>query len=128
MIVIDTSAVIAILGGEPEASTFLDAINLDAERAISSATFVELTIVARRLRRSIPPYEFLSRYKIAIHPFDEAQAHIAAEAYRRYGRGNHKAALNFGDCFAYALAKSLDAPLLFRGTDFAATDVLTSGP
>jgi ribonuclease VapC len=126
VIVVDTSAIVAILALESDADFFRDVISDNVGCTISAATFVELSIVGRRFQRTAgltTQDEFLGRYEIAIHPFDERQARIAAEAYRRFGKGNHSAGLNFGDCFAYALAKSLDAPLLFKGADFARTDV-----
>jgi ribonuclease VapC len=126
VIVVDTSAIIAILALELDADFFRDAISDNTGCVISAATFVELSIVGRRFRRAagLTTYDdFLSHYEIAIHTFDERQARIASDAYRRFGKGNHSAGLNFGDCFAYALAKSLDAPLLFKGADFGATDV-----
>lgn len=126
MIVIDTSAIIAILAREADADFFLGVISDNTGCVISAATLVELSIVGRRFRRAagLATYDdFLIRYEIAIHSFDEAQARIAADAYRRFGRGNHPASLNLGDCFSYALAKSLGSPLLFKGEDFALTDV-----
>lgn len=129
MIVLDSSAVIAILANEIEADSFLRALVSDAARAMSAGTFLELSIVARRLRQSPDPAErFINRFRIEIMPFDASQARIAAEAYRRFGRGNHSAGLNYGDCFAYALAKSLAAPLLFKGGDFTLTDVRRAIP
>jgi ribonuclease VapC len=126
VIIIDTSAIIAILAREADADFFLGVISDNTGCVISAATLVELSIVGRRFRRAVglTTYDdFLIRYEIAIHSFDEAQARIAADAYRRFGRGNHPAGLNFGDCFSYALAKSLGSPLLFKGEDFALTDV-----
>ncbi len=126
MIVIDTSAVMAILLREPEAGIFSVAISANSVCAMSACTFLEWNIVVDRLKPSISRptvAEFVRDLEIEIRTFDEAQARIAADAYRRFGRGNHRAGLNFGDCFAYALAKSLDAPLLFKGADFAHTDV-----
>lgn len=124
--VIDTSAVLAIVLNEPGHATFIDAmVNADSLK-MSAATFFESRLVM--LRKSGPDQEsellsLLARLKINIAPFDRAQAELAADAYRRYGKGRAAAALNFGDCFSYALAKSLSEPLLYKGGDFARTDV-----
>ena len=126
MIVLDTSAVMAVLLREPDARTFAGAIEGSSQTLMSSGTLLELNIVADKLRATpghIQAQRFVTESAIEIVPFDAKQAGIAAEAYRRFGRGNHPAGLNFGDCFAYALAKSLDAPLLFKGADFSLTDV-----
>ena len=96
---------------------------------LSAPSYVELFVVAfRRLqpRHIIDLEDLLSELKIQIFPFNEAQALIAVEAYRRFGKGRRAAALNFGDCFSYALAKHLNEPLLFKGEDFRRTDVLVA--
>jgi ribonuclease VapC len=127
MIVIDSSALVAILEEEPEANQFLQLIH-DSPRRLASAVIVYETgivIGTRRGRESADEIlAFLEALGIEIVPF--AGPHIAGAlaAYRRYGKGVHpKARLNLGDCIAYALAKSLDVPLLFKGTDFSATDI-----
>ena len=126
MIVIDSSALVAILRDEPEQRIFIDTIVDFGGPCISTATYVETAMVvelrwgpagARQMDMLIDDVG------IAMVPFDQAQAKAAREAFRRYGKGRHRAALNLGDCFAYALAKTLDSPLLFKGDDFALTDI-----
>lgn len=126
MIVLDTSAVMAILLREPDAQAFATAIEASSRLFMSSGTFLELNIVADRLREtagSADAQRFVTESAIEIVPFDDRHAHIASDAYRRFGKGRHQAGLNFGDCFSYALAKSLDAPLLFKGDNFTLTDI-----
>ena len=123
---IDSSVLVAILRGEPEGTVFVDAIVDHGEPCISAATYVEASMVMElrfgdRGGREIDM--LLDDVSIETIPFDQAQAKLAREAFRRFGKGRHRAALNFGDCFAYALAKTLDAPLLFKGDDFALTDL-----
>ena len=126
MIVVDSSALIAIVEQEHDAESFEDAI-LDADRVLlGAATKLETMIVAgaRRGRSGIASAQaLLDRMKIEIAPLTEELADVAVEAFLRFGRARHKAALNFGDCMAYAVAKSLDAPLLYKGNDFAKTDI-----
>jgi len=124
--IIDSSAVIAILYNEPGASAYASAILSSPVRLMSSVSYVESCIVL--IRNSTGPNTFkldtwLQRMQIDLVPFDAGQAQFAREAYRRFGRGKHPAKLNFGDCFSYALAKSTDLPLLFKGNDFSQTDV-----
>ncbi len=125
--IIDASALVAILLGEPEAQAFADAIEADPVRRLSAATYLEVSIVVDRRRRpnlSRRLDDLVRDSDIAIEPVTEAQARIAREAYRDYGRGSgHSAGLNFGDCFAYALARDKGEPLLFKGDDFARTDI-----
>jgi len=124
--VIDTSALIAILQQEDESRTFIAAID-SAERCLMSvASFVECSMVLESRygpdgRRDLDL--FLGKAGVELVPVDQDQAYVAREAWREYGKGRHPAGLNFGDCFAYALAKVLDEPLLFKGTDFSMTDV-----
>jgi ribonuclease VapC len=124
--VIDTSAVLAILLGEPERRRFNEKIEADPVRLLSAASFLETAIIiddrfgyegARDLKL------FLAEGEIEIDPVTLDQAEVAREAYRRFGKGNHPAALNFGDCFAYALARIRGEPLLFKGNDFSQTDI-----
>ena len=124
--VVDTSALVAILLAEQDAGTYADAIAGAESPAMSAASYVELTIVAlsRGTRGRAELEAMLIDAQIEIVPVTLDQAHVAADAYEWYGRGRHRAALNFGDCFAYALAKSRNEPLLFKGGDFALTDVL----
>ncbi len=125
--IIDTSALIAILRDEPDARRYAEAIEMATERRISAATYVELAAVIDGGRDPVASRRFdelLDAARIAIEPVTEAQARIAREAYRDFGKGSgHAAGLNFGDCFAYALAKTADEPLLFKGDDFSRTDI-----
>ena len=126
MMVADTSAVIAVLNNETEGSTFLNLMVNDGEVLVSTATAVEILVVAMGKSDAIyaDAVEFLARPFIRLIPLDDEQLWIAAEAYRRYGRGRgHPAQLNFGDAFAYALASSRGLSLLYKGDDFARTDV-----
>lgn len=125
--VIDTSALVAILSQEPEARRFSDLIESDPLRLVSAATYVEASIVVgstsgQRGREELD--QLLGAMRAEIVPVTETQARRAADSHRRYGRGHHAARLNFGDCFAYALAMETGEPLLFKGDDFAKTDVV----
>ena len=126
MIVVDTSALIAILLDEPERRTLIDVIVDYGDPCVSAATYLEASMVMEAYSgihggRDID--DLIEDVGIRIIPVDQAQARIAREALRRFGKGRHRARLNFGDCFVYALAKALDAPLLFKGNDFVLTDV-----
>ncbi|WP_432347239.1 type II toxin-antitoxin system VapC family toxin [Shinella yambaruensis] len=127
MIVLDTSALIAILTDEPERRAFNEAIERAATRMMSAATLLETKIVlfARHGGAGVNALDaFLLRGDIQVAPVTAAQAELAFEAFRRFGRGTgHAAHLNYGDCFSYALARENDAPLLFKGGDFRHTDV-----
>lgn len=124
--IIDTSAVMAILLKEPERDRLLIAVRQRGAR-ISAGSFVELGVVldARGIADEVPELEpLLSRLGIVVEPIRTEQARIAREAHRRYGRGSgHRARLNFGDTFAYALAKERGEPLLCKGGHFLHTDV-----
>jgi ribonuclease VapC len=125
--IIDASAIVAIIKQEPEAAQFSRAIEAATPCRMSTASFVEAAIVidsqgdptvSRRYD------EALRDANVELAPVDETQARIAREAYRDFGKGSgHPARLNFGDCFAYALAKASGEPLLFKGDDFSHTDV-----
>jgi ribonuclease VapC len=124
--VIDTSALLAIFLAEPERKPFLDSILQSETRMISAANVLETGIVLEARRGESAGREFdlfLVRANLQIVSVDSEQTEIARSAWRKYGEGRHPAALNFGDCFAYALAKSSGEPLLAKGTDFVATDV-----
>jgi ribonuclease VapC len=124
--VIDTSALIAILLDEPDAGKIRAAIEAGFPRLLSAASLVEASLVIESRKGEAGGRELdllLYRGAIEIVPVDRDQAELARVAWRRYGRGRHAARLNYGDCFAYALAKSRRSPLLFAGTDFAATDI-----
>ena len=124
MIAVDTSAIVAVLLREPEEPAFRVAI-VDAGRILVSAvTVVELVAVTGRDDALFEAVRsFLNEPHVAVERVDAAQAAIAAEAYRRFGRGHHPAALNLGDVFSYALARQRGLPLLFKGDDFARTDI-----
>uniref|UniRef100_E6Q6S4 PIN domain-containing protein n=1 Tax=mine drainage metagenome TaxID=410659 RepID=E6Q6S4_9ZZZZ len=125
--IIDTSALVAILRDEPDAARYAEAIAGASERRVSAATYVETAavidgagdaIASRRLD------ELFREARIIIEPVTASQAQIARQAYRDFGKGRgHAARLNFGDCFSYALATETAEPLLFKGNDFAQTDV-----
>lgn len=126
MIVVDSSALIAIHLGEPQAEKLSDLIAEDGAPHISTFTLFETRTVLsfRDGTARIREFEaWLHAARVVAVLFDEHQSTLAFEAYQRWGKGNHPAALNLGDCAAYALAMSLDAPLLFKGDDFARTDV-----
>ena len=126
--VIDTSAILAILSREPEGHHFSQLIALSPPALVSAATYLEVRIVteARWGRDGVRDLKsFVTAPSMAIIPFDAEQAIIAADAYFRYGRGRHQAGLNFGDCFAYALAKNTGELLLFKGDDFVHTDIVS---
>ena len=124
--IVDTSAIIAIVRREPEGSAFFDRV-LEASRPTMSApTFVEASLVVegRGGRQAGADLDrFLAAAGIEIVAVTADTARLAREAWRVWGRGNHPARLNFGDCFAYALAQERGEPLLFKGEDFARTDV-----
>jgi ribonuclease VapC len=124
--VIDTSALAAIFFGEPERQRFLTAITGSSSRLISAATVLETGIVLESRLGEAAGREFdlfLIRANLQIVPVDAEQTELARSAWRRFGKGRHPAALNYGDCFAYALTKWSGEQLLAKGTDFASTDV-----
>lgn len=127
--VIDTSALLAILQDEPERRSFIEKIEAADARLLSAASLVETSIVieARHGAEGVKLLDlFLDRAGIEIAPVDDEQAREARLAFSRYGKGRHAAGLNFGDCFAYALATTSGEPLLFKGLDFAATDIASA--
>jgi len=124
--IIDSSALIAILRKEPERAAFEEAIRADSVRLVSAVTKLEAGMVAigrRDVAGGRELEQLLSALGAIIVPFDEQQANIARDAFVRFGKGRHRAGLNFGDCAAYALSIAEAEPLLFKGTDFGATDV-----
>jgi ribonuclease VapC len=123
--IVDASALIAILLREPEKDRFSKLIACDSEPLMSPLNFLEAAVKADGLGRPTADGfdELFRETGIKIAGTDARQAHLAREAYRRYGKGNHPARLNLGDCFAYALAKARGEPLLFKGDDFRHTDV-----
>ncbi len=124
MIAVDSSAVVAILHEEPECKSFVECILRAGGAVVSAASIVELAAVtAGKKLASRALDEFLLTPFVQIEPVDVEQALIGVEAYRRFGRGQHPARLNLGDAFAYALARRKNLPLLFKGDDFAKTDI-----
>ena len=123
--IVDASALLAILLREPERPRFRELIALAAEPVISPVNFVEAAVRADALgeAESLGLDRLLQISGIAIVQVTPEQAHLARQAYRKFGKGNHPAKLNLGDCFAYALAKARNEPLLFKGDDFRLTDV-----
>ena len=125
--IVDSSALLAILRAEPEAAKYAQAIQDASTRRISAASFLEAAIVIDAGRDPIASRRFddlLREARFIIEPVTEEQARIAREAYRDFGNGSgHPAQLNFGDCFAYALAAAVHEPLLFKGKDFSQTDI-----
>lgn len=123
MIVLDASALMSILQGEPEATACREAIGAHPELLIAAPNFSETLIVAAGRRLHGEMGRLLDDLSPSIMPLTEDRAYAAVRAYMSWGNGFHPAKLNFGDCFAYALAKEHDCPLLFVGDDFALTDV-----
>ena len=123
---IDSSALLAILQREPERRSFIEAIESADSARISIASFVETSIVieSRYGAEGLRDLDrFISRASIELVSVDQEQGQLARSAFSRFGKGRHRAALNFGDCFSYAAAVSLREPLLFKGDDFIYTDV-----
>lgn len=125
--IVDSSALIAILAGEPERGTFVDAILQARPARLSAATYLETTLVVDGHRDPVLSRrldELVDRLGIEIVDVTAAQAVAGRQAFRDYGRGSgHAARLNFGDCFAYGLASTRGEPLLFKGADFSHTDL-----
>lgn len=125
--IIDSSALIAILRAEPEAAFCAKAIASAPVRRMSAASFVEIAAVIDGSRDPVASRrldELIVEARIVVEAVTETQAQIARAAYRDFGKGSgHPAQLNFGDCFAYALAKAVSEPLLFKGNDFHQTDI-----
>src|SRR5262245_29105472 len=125
--VVDTSALCAVLFREPDREELLRVMMRAREVSVSAGTSLECTIVVvgkLGAEGDTRARAFFERGRIRVVPFDEEQAEIAKRGFQIYGKGRHPAGLDLGDCFAYALAKSLDEPLLFKGDDFRLTDVV----
>jgi ribonuclease VapC len=126
-VILDSSAVVAILKREPDWRRFAGALDQASTARLSAATYVEISVVVQRLKdpavnREID--ELIEEFEIVIEPLTAKQARIAREAYQEFGRGSgHRANLNFGDCFSYALAREKREPILFKGDDFIHTDL-----
>ncbi len=129
-IVVDTSALAAVVFGEPDAEALLAVMSKSAgDLAISAATAVEVGIVVEAKQGADAAADLrwlLSVLSVRSVPFDEVQAAAAVAAWRRFGKGRHQAGLNLGDCCSYALAKVEGAALLFKGNDFAQTDIASA--
>lgn len=132
MIVVDTSALVAVFKGEPDAELLAAALADADTAAISTGTLLEASIVLRNLQSTLEPGDdwldrFIAAPGVRVEPVTIEQVEIARVASRKFGKGTgHGAGLNYGDCFSYALAKYLDAPLLYKGGDFARTDVASA--
>jgi ribonuclease VapC len=131
--IVDTSALLAIAWDEPERARFEDAIEADPVRLISAASVLEGAIVMMRRAGGAAAldavarfHELLDQLGLEIEPVSASQVTIAEAAYSSFGKGMHPAGLNFGDCFAYALAKETGEPILFRDDDFAQTDLVSA--
>ena len=124
--IVDTSAVLAVLFGEPDAERYERAIAGASRCRMSVASLLEAAIVLESRSGAAGGHEldvFVERALIELAPVTAEHAQAARRAWRRFGKGNHPAGLNFGDCFAYALAEATREPLLFKGRDFALTDI-----
>jgi ribonuclease VapC len=127
--ILDTSALVAVLFGEPEADPYIRLIHNADRCLISAGTFLEFSIVIERQTGPEVARQcdmFFRRAGIIVEPFTVEQAHIARQAFHDFGKGRHPAGLNFGDCFAYALAKITGEPLLFKGKDSKKTDIVSA--
>jgi len=128
-VILDTSAIIAVLFDENDARIYASAIARADACRMSAATFVEVAIVVEAQTKSSGSRQldaFMRRASIAIEPVTEEHAHLARQAFTDFGKGRHPAGLNYGDCFSYALAKASGEPLLFKGKDFAKTDLVAA--
>ncbi len=127
--IVDSSALLAVLFNERDAETYARAITIADGCRISAANFVEVAIVVEAQTQGSGSRQFdafFRRAGIVIEPVTEDQAHAARQAYTDFGKGRHPAGLNFGDCFAYALAKTTGERLLFKGEDFRKTDIASA--
>jgi ribonuclease VapC len=126
-LIVDSSALVAILKREPDWKRFSEALKDASEKRISAATYFEASVVVDSVRDPIASRaldDLIENFNIVVEPFTAEQVQIAREAYRDYGRGSgHRAQLNFGDCFSYALGRVKREPLLFKGDDFIHTDI-----
>jgi ribonuclease VapC len=126
VIAIDTSALMAIVLGEPEAGACMDVLEAEPEVLVSAGTVAEALIVSGRRNVAGEMSELVERMGFTITPVSAADAGRIGQAYAQWGRGAHPAGLNFGDCFAYVVAKVNGCPLLFVGDDFGRTDVASA--
>lgn len=121
--IVDASAICAIVLGEAEGAAFGERLRAASERAVSAINLFESVLIARRYAAEPALRVLIEQAAIAVIPCDAALTERALAAHARYGKGNHRAKLNLGDCYAYALSKASGRPLLFKGRDFALTDV-----
>ena len=127
--ILDSSALVAILAGEPDAELYIQAISRAPRCRMSAGNYIEISIVvdsqfsAEVLRQCDALFR---RVGVVIEPVTVEHAHLARQAFHDFGKGRHPAGLNFGDCFAYALAKHTGEPLLFKGNDFSQTDIVSA--
>ncbi len=127
MIVVDSSALFAIMMREPERNTFMRIFDTEGPTLCSTVTYVEtvMTVTGRSQRLArVRIDELLQTFSIDLVAIDPTLAQTAVDAFERFGKGRHRARLNLGDCFSYALAKARDLPLLFKGDDFIHTDIV----
>ena len=125
--IVDSSVIVSFLRREPEWPAFARTLAKAETRLLSAGTWIELGAVTSREADdevSLKLSHLMNRLRIDVVPVTTEQASIGHQAYRRFGKGHHKACLNFGDCFSYALAKETGFPLLFKGNDFIHTDVI----
>jgi ribonuclease VapC len=124
--VVDASAIIAIMRNEPEEAIFIRALARSSLKRMSPVNWQECAMNVEQTGDFDQFDALVRRVGIAVTPIDEAQARLAHEAWRRFGKGRHRAKLNLGDCFAYALAKATGEPLLYKGGDFTHTDLIAA--
>jgi ribonuclease VapC len=127
MIAVDSSAIIAMIMREMDEERYVAAIRVAATPLLSAANYVECAMVLSRFAdgwRELD--EWIDHFDVEIVPVDVIQARLAADAFVRFGRGRHPARLNYGDCFAYALAASRNIPLLYKGNEFGQTDIVSA--
>jgi ribonuclease VapC len=128
-VIVDTSAILAVLFDEEDARFYADSIARADSCRMSAATLVEAAIVVEAQTRNNGGRQldaFIRRASIQIEPVTEEQAYLARQAFVDFGKGRHPAGLNYGDCFSYALSKATREPLLFKGNDFALTDLIAA--
>jgi ribonuclease VapC len=127
VIVVDTSAFVCIATAEPGFERFAHALRVASGRKLSAGTYLECAMLAEtRLGGRGATEAWMRREDIDVVAVDHALAQVAADAFARFGKGRHPAGLTYGDCFSYALARSLRAPLLYKGDDFARTDITSA--
>jgi len=125
-VILDSSAIVAVLRAERDAREYAEAITSAVKCRVSAVNYVEAAVVIDSSRDPVASRrfdDFFRASRVDVETVTPNQAELARQAYRDFGKGRHKAGLNFGDCFAYALAKELDEPLLFKGDDFRHTDI-----